>query len=160
MEALQYLRTWLLEERGRENVKKQIITYDKRGKKKILEIVESEEVKADDAIRLRNGEDLNSDNYKHIRNLDKIHDRRLLEELISYNLDGNFDAVHGCIGAVLALEEDYNKKTAEIFQQEHTNTMSFFTENKRVFKDLHFQEKKRIMAYNQNMTGSPSSQYT
>jgi hypothetical protein len=156
MEALQYLRTWLLEERGRENVKKQIVTYDKFGKKKILEIIESQSVKEEDAIRMKNGEDLSSERYKQIRNLDKIHDRRLLEELISYNLDGNFDAVHGCIGAVLALEEDYNKKTSEVFQQENANKMKYFTENRRIFKDLDYIEKRRIVAYNQNKVGSPT----
>ena len=156
MEALQYLRTWLLEERGRENIKKQIVTYDKFGKKRITEVVESVEVKVEDAIRLRNGEDLTNEQFKHVRNLDKIPDRRVLEELIAYNLDGNFDAVHGLIGAILALEEDYNKKTSEVFQIEHANKMSFFTDNKKIFRDLHYEDKKRIIAQNQNKVGSPS----
>jgi hypothetical protein len=42
------------------------------------------------------------------RNLDVIPDIGLLQELISYNLDGNFDRVSSLIGCVLGLEEISN----------------------------------------------------
>ena len=67
-EALQYVRSWLLQER-------------------------------------QNG----------IRNVDVIPDKFLLQQLISFNLDGNYDAVMGLIGCVIGLEEIYisSKRRAE-----------------------------------------------
>lgn len=121
LEALQYIRTWLLEERGRESVKKQIVTYDKYGRKRIIETTESQVSDKDE-------------NQKSIRNLDRLQDRRLLQELISYNLDGNFDAVHGLAGCVLAMEEDFNKKTIEMFANTANEELKFLTSNKKIFK--------------------------
>jgi len=67
-EALQYVRSWLLQER-------------------------------------ENG----------IRNIDVIPDKFLLQQLIAFNLDGNYDAVMGLIGCVIGLEEIYisSKRKAE-----------------------------------------------
>lgn len=59
-EALQYVRSWLLEERG-----------------------------------------------NNLRNLDLIPDKFLLQQLISFTLEGNFDAVMGFVGCIIGLEEMY-----------------------------------------------------
>lgn len=64
-EALQYLRTWLLEVRE-------------------------------------------SSDGKTLRNLDMICDLGLLQELISFNLDGNFDRVMSLLGCIIGLEETTN----------------------------------------------------
>lgn len=121
LEALQYIRTWLLEERGRENIKKQITTYDKYGRKKIIEVVDSSVANEEEA-------------QKSIRNLDRLVDRRLIQELISYNLDGNFDGVHGLAGCVLALEENFNRKTLEMYSDQFNEELKFISNNKRIFK--------------------------
>lgn len=126
MEALQYVRTMLLEERGRENINKQIITYDRNGKRRVIEVVESQ------------GEE----NIKVVRNLDRIYDRRLLQELINYNLDGNFDAVHGFAGCVLAIEESFRKKTISMSMKEMDNQMNFLRDNKKLFN----QSSNQMMA--------------
>jgi hypothetical protein len=121
MEALQYIRTWLLEERGRENRKKQVITYDKYGRKHVIDV--------QDSIVINEEED-----SKTVRNLDKLYDRRLLQELISYNLEGNFDGVHGLAGCVLALEEDYNKKSASMLSKELSDEFKFISHNTKLFR--------------------------
>ena len=119
MEALQYVRTWLLEERGRDVVKKQVVVYDKYGRKRIIETSET---------------NAHEEDVKTVRNLDRIVDRRLLQELIGYNLDGNFDAVHGLVGCILAMEESINKKTIEMFSNETSDELKFISHNKRLFK--------------------------
>lgn len=51
-----------------------------------------------------------------LRNLDLIPDRFLLEQLISFNLEGNFDAVMGYVGCIIGLEEIYNlSKRRELY---------------------------------------------
>jgi hypothetical protein len=50
------------------------------------------------------------------RNLDVIPDNFLLQQLIAFNMDGNFDAVMGFIGCIIGLEEIHNtskKKNVE-----------------------------------------------
>lgn len=42
------------------------------------------------------------------RNIDLISDPGLLQELISFNMDGNFDRVMGLVGCIVGLEELYN----------------------------------------------------
>jgi hypothetical protein len=96
-EALQYLRSWLLEEREK------------------------------------------TDNYI-VRNLDLIPDPALLQELIGFTLEGNFDRVMSCIGFVLALEElynidkrkaDYSDKTSELEKEFNR----IFVNNKNLFNE-------------------------
>lgn len=43
-----------------------------------------------------------------IRNLDRIWDKGLLQELVSFNLDGNFDRVMGFMGCIIGLNETQN----------------------------------------------------
>ena len=120
MEALQYIKTFLLEERGRENVKKEIITYDRKGNRKIIEVTESIDKKEEEHQVI-------------IRNLNRIYDRRLLQELISYNLEGNFDAVHAFAGCILAIEDNFRKKTIGMALKERETEMHFLRDNKKLF---------------------------
>lgn len=94
-EALQYLRSWLLEER-----------------------------------------EITDDNIT--RNLDLIPDPALLQELIAFNLEGNFDRVMSCIGFVLGLEELYNVSKRRADYETNISEMDqefnkLFTNNKNLF---------------------------
>jgi len=51
------------------------------------------------------------------RNLDLIPDIGLIQELISYNLDGNFDRVSALIGCILGLEELSNLERRKVHQE-------------------------------------------
>lgn len=53
-----------------------------------------------------------------IHNINLIKSRMLLKQLISYNRDGNFDAVMGLMGCVIGLEETHNQYTEKIKEQE------------------------------------------
>lgn len=88
MEGIQYIRDWLLEERG----------HNEEG--------------------------------QMIRNLDLIPSRALLQELISFNLDGNFDRVMAFMGCVIGIEERYNKYKQP--EEKEDNSLSFLTENKLI----------------------------
>lgn len=43
-----------------------------------------------------------------IRNLDLIQDKYLLQQLVQFTMDGNFDAVMGLVGCIIGLEENHN----------------------------------------------------
>ena len=91
-QAIQYLRDWLLEERGAD------------------------------------------DDGKIVRNLDRIPDKALLQELIAFNMEGNFDRVMGFAGCIIGLEETHNqylKQNEEKSQLE--SAIQFFSTN-RLFK--------------------------
>lgn len=55
------------------------------------------------------------------RNLDLISDPALLQELINFNMDGNFDRVMGLIGCIVGLEELHNLDKRKMFSQEETS---------------------------------------
>jgi hypothetical protein len=90
VEGLNYIRDWLLEERGL------------------------------------------SESGKLIRNLDLIPDKALIQEMIMFNLEGNFDRVMGFMGCILGIEETYNQyvktKTSE------DTSLDFLVNNSRLFK--------------------------
>jgi len=94
-EALQYVRTWLLQERESVN----------------------------DVIK---------------RNLDLIIDPFLIQQLIAFNLEGNFDAVMGLIGCVIGLEEIHNTSRNQFTEQAYSELdkqfMNTVVNNKRLFK--------------------------
>lgn len=76
---------------------------------------------------------------KVIRNLDKIWDRVLLNQLIAFNLEGNFDAVMGLMGAIIGLNERYNQfqdqletKNKDQYQKEISDIL---INNKFIFKN-------------------------
>ncbi len=72
LDAVQYVRDWLLEERG----------TDEQG--------------------------------NTVRNLDRIWDKALLQELIAYDLDGNFDRVSALMGCVIGLNETHNQYESSV----------------------------------------------
>jgi hypothetical protein len=74
-----------------------------------------------------------NDEGTKIRNLDLISDNALLQELIQFNLDGNFDRVMGCIGAVVGLEEIYNQYENRMVKSKKKVDLSFITHNKSIF---------------------------
>ena len=90
-EAIQYLRSWLLEERGEGR-----------------------------------------------RNLDEIPDIGLLQELMSFNMDGNFDRVLSLAGCIIGLEE-LNNLSKRSYTAEETSEMDkefnkIFAKNSRLFR--------------------------
>lgn len=63
------------------------------------------------------------------RNLDMLEDRALIEELIAYNRDGNFDTVMALIGAIIQLNEHFNDDLLEERQlYSRSDVSDFLTE--------------------------------
>lgn len=90
-EALQYLRSWLLEDR-------------EQGKK----------------------------------NLDVIPDTFLLQQLIAFNMEGNFDSVMGLVGCIIGLEEVHNLSKRKLYQENELSEIdkqfiSILRDNKNLF---------------------------
>lgn len=55
---------------------------------------------------------------KKLLNLHMIRDTRLLEEMIAFDFNGNFDSVMGFTGCIIGLEETYNRYKQETHKQE------------------------------------------
>ncbi len=68
-----------------------------------------------------------------IYNLDLIPDVGLLEELIRYSRDGNYDRVSALFQVVIALEDNYNKYAEEI-NVVKAGRLDFLTKNKNLFQ--------------------------
>lgn len=94
LEGIQYLRDWLIEERGK----------DLEG--------------------------------NIIRNLDLIADQALLQELIQFNLSGNFDRVMSLIGCVIGLEETFNQYENQFTKRKEIVDLSFLNNNKSIFTNV------------------------
>jgi hypothetical protein len=83
-------------------------------------------------------EDRESTEDNVTRNLDLIPDPGLLQELMNFTLEGNFDRVMSCVGFVLGLEELYNTSKR---RQDYESSISemdkefekVFTNNKKIF---------------------------
>lgn len=62
----------------------------------------------------------------------------MLQQLISFNLDGNFDAVMSLIGCVIGLEEIHNtsrsKESLERYSIIDQEFIDKITNNKRLFR--------------------------
>lgn len=58
-----------------------------------------------------------------LRNLDFIYDKFLLEQLIAFNMDGNFDAVMGLFGCIIGLNETYNQYEQSLMSDSPKNKM-------------------------------------
>lgn len=69
---------------------------------------------------------------KVCRNLDFIYDTALVQELIQFNLDGNFDRVMGFMGCVIGMEETFNQYVEKV--KIDTSKISFLTNNSNLFK--------------------------
>lgn len=52
------------------------------------------------------------------RNLDLIPDTFLLQQLLAFNLEGNFDAVMGLVGCIIGLEETHNTSKKRSTEEE------------------------------------------
>lgn len=79
-----------------------------------------------------------------IRNLDQIADRALLQELLTFSMEGNFDRVMGLVGAVIGLNEIGNTAKEHLIvstreknalEQEFINIIA---NNKRLFRNETF----------------------
>lgn len=74
---------------------------------------------------------------KITRNLDLIPDPFLLQQLIHFNMEGNFDAVMGFIGCVIGLEEIYNRQRTpeqqELYSELDKQFLGTIVNNKKLF---------------------------
>jgi hypothetical protein len=73
------------------------------------------------------------------RNVDFLPDPALIQELIAFNMDGNFDRVMGLVGCIIGLEEIHNlSKRREEFQTKYSDLQkefdSFVVNNRRLFR--------------------------
>ena len=72
---------------------------------------------------------------KEYRNLDRIWDKGLLQEMISFDLEGNYDRVMGFMGCIVGLNETHNQYEKEIKQQSiEMNTIDFLSNNPKLFR--------------------------
>lgn len=68
-------------------------------------------------------------------NLDFINDKLILQQLLLFDLKGNFDAVMALVGCVIGLEELHNKKkTADVATATVSDFYNVITKNKKLFK--------------------------
>jgi len=84
-------------------------------------------------------ENLSQKEGRIIRNLDRIWDKALLQELISFNLEGNFDRVMAFMGCVFAVNEMFNQYKASLENASVDNdrnglNLEFLTDSKRLSK--------------------------
>lgn len=74
---------------------------------------------------------------KVTRNLDLLPDPFLIQQLIHFNMEGNFDAVMGFIGCVVGLEEIYNKQRTpeqmERYSEMDKEFLKTIVNNKKLF---------------------------
>jgi len=88
----------------------------------------NDKIKAESEIYLRDwllearGED---EDGQKIRNIHLIKSRMLLKQIISYNRDGNFDAVMGFMGCVVGLEETHNQYVNSTKQKQEEDILDF-----------------------------------
>ena len=75
------------------------------------------------------GEDADGRVY---RNIDFIPDQGLLQELMAFNMDGNFDRVMGFVGCIIGIEESYNKLKEESTKPKD-DSLDFILNNSSLF---------------------------
>lgn len=75
------------------------------------------------------------ENGKVIRNLHLIKDRLLLQQLMQYNSDGNFDAVMSFMGSIIGINERFNQHKIEAENENKKNKLDFLINNKKVFNN-------------------------
>jgi hypothetical protein len=84
------------------------------------------------------------------RNYDKIPDRRLLEELISYKRKGNFDAVSAFMGCIIQQEQMLHLwKTGP--EEETENDPGEFFRQRMMYLPSVSQKQRELMIYEQKM---------
>jgi hypothetical protein len=72
-----------------------------------------------------------------VRNLDLIPDVGLLDEMIFFNMDGNFDRVMGFAGCIIGLEETHNQYEEDLLATapSYDPIIDFFNNNKTLFSN-------------------------
>lgn len=70
-----------------------------------------------------------------LRNLDLIDSRALLEELLAFDFDGNFDRVMGLLGSAIGLRERMEVLKKEDQETITDNPLAFLASNPAVFKN-------------------------
>jgi hypothetical protein len=73
-----------------------------------------------------------------LRNLDLILDIGLLQELLAFTMDGNFDRVMGLAGCVIGLEETFNinkRRDEAAMSQTHVEFNNFIVNNTKLFRN-------------------------
>lgn len=61
-----------------------------------------------------------------LRNLDMLEDKAVIEELIAYNKDGNFDTVMALMGAIIQINEHFNEDFIDASRGDFENVSSFW----------------------------------
>lgn len=75
-----------------------------------------------------------------VRNLDLIPDRYLLQQLVTFSMEGNFDAVMGVVGCVIGLEEMHNITKRKLLNEAAQTSLQqewsrLIVNNKRLFNE-------------------------
>ncbi len=89
-----------------------------------------------------------SEDSRPVRNLDKIYSKGLLQELIGFNLDGNFDRVMGFMGCIIGMEETYNQYEQKIKDESVENSskgLGFIINNATMFEDPKTQRGRKLI---------------
>jgi hypothetical protein len=73
------------------------------------------------------------DDGKLYRNLDLIPDKSLVQEMISFNYEGNFDRIMAFMGCIIGLEETHNKYIENNSKTTKGISLDFLTKNQRIF---------------------------
>lgn len=99
----------------------------------------SRDMKLEGAIYIRDWllEERSTNESKVIRNLNLLRSRFLIDQLIAFNLEGNFDAVMAFMGCIVGLNETYNqyKEKSEVSRVSSFDKQikELLTNNKRLF---------------------------
>jgi len=72
-------------------------------------------------------------------NFSRIPSRILLQQMLQFNLEGNFDAVMGFAGCIIGLNEQFNQYENRMKELNNiSDTLSFISHNKKLFKNAEF----------------------
>lgn len=85
-------------------------------------------------------EERENDSGYIVRNLDLIPDRYLLQQMITFTMDGNFDAVMGFVGCIIGLQETHNWSRRRADKEEELTELDkewqrLIINNKRLFNE-------------------------
>jgi len=75
-------------------------------------------------------------------NLDTIVDKLILQQLLMFDLKGNYDAVMALVGCIIGLEELHNrKKNRDMAENGDVSFYNVLTNNKKLFKAIRVNQK-------------------
>lgn len=76
------------------------------------------------------------------KNIERIPCLYLLRQIMAYTLEGNFDAVDGFRGCIVALREYENREESQALSREtNVSTFNYILRNPKIFK--HGKERER-----------------